>query len=289
MLKKIRQINFSEKLSLFKAFKEKYRLPFFISKVIFSCLVIFYVVTLIDWQKLVYIFYKINVGYFFVALLVTFLVSLIYNLRYLVILRKKGIGISFLNLYLINRFSNLVNFILPGGLGQETGRLIYISDKKVALATSIYDRLLGLLSIVLVLLVSALLIKIRVLYLIIIALVFIGVLLVNLYLMKIWKLNFFLPFILSVVYSIGLVLISFIEFKTVGYNISLLRLLFFASLVHLALMVPVSVNGYGLREYLWFIFLGVSIEFVVVYSLIGYIIGFILSLPGLVTIFKKKW
>jgi len=289
VLKKIRQINFSEKLSLFKAFKEKYRLPFFISKVIFSCLVIFYVVTLIDWQKLVYIFYKINVGYFFVALLVTFLVSLIYNLRYLVILRKKGIGISFLNLYLINRFSNLVNFILPGGLGQETGRLIYISDKKVALATSIYDRLLGLLSIVLVLLVSALLIKIRVLYLIIIALVFIGVLLVNLYLMKIWKLNFFLPFILSVVYSIGLVLISFIEFKTVGYNISLLRLLFFASLVHLALMVPVSVNGYGLREYLWFIFLGVSIEFVVVYSLIGYIIGFILSLPGLVTIFKKKW
>ena len=59
--------------------------------------------------------------------------------------------LNFIKFYLLNRAGNLMNFIVPGGAGQELSKLIVLKDirKKELLHIFLLDRLSGLFSLML--------------------------------------------------------------------------------------------------------------------------------------------
>lgn len=272
-----------------KVFLDKNKKIILYIKLVGSVFFLAYILSRLNFVALEEIFKHIDYLYLFLALALTFVVSLIYNLRYYYILLKEKSNPGFLNLYLINRFSNLINFILPGGLGQELGRLAYLKKKKVAVFSSVIDRVLGLLSLALVgvlgLIFSQKYLFPAILgFLILVAIIIVFAIQIK----KRTHYSIYRPLLLSIIYSLGLVLIAFFELKAVDSLVLFSELLIFVPLVSIALMLPISINGYGLREYLWVIMLGLPIETAVSYGLVGYIIGFLLSLPGLILVFDKR-
>jgi len=274
--------------SFLRGLNNKYKKYIQIIKAFVTVGFVAYILLHIDPHALVETFFDIDIRFFSLTLFVTFLTTLFYNLRYLDILDRFTIWVTFWRLYLINRLANLLNFFLPGGLGQEVGRLLYIQGKKKVFISSIIDRFVGLVSVVVTLLVSLYFVRIPLVYSAIIVLVGLFLAIVFIYGSRKLKLRLYKALFFSVIYTFLLVVMAFFQFRTVGLEVDFPQLLFFVSMVNIALMLPISIQGYGLREYLWFIFLAIPIESVLAYTLIGYVINLALSLPGLLILFEKK-
>jgi hypothetical protein len=260
----------------------------FVLKVAVSVFFIAYIVSRIDIELLIATFSKIDVGLFFCAFVVTFVATIFYNLRYSSILLSFDRCIPFWRLYVINRFSNLINFFLPGGIGQEVGRLACIEGRKKVVLSSLVDRFVGLFSLFLILIFSLFFIHVNFLYVLAICASAVASLVCFIYLQKRFCLKLIVSLVWSLVYSVLLVIMSFFQLKAVGIDVDFLYLLFLIPLLNLVLILPISVQGYGLREFFWFVVLGISSEKILAFTIIGYFINLILSLPGLWIIPVRK-
>ena len=267
----------------------KYKALFLFLKIAISVSFVIYVLSRTNFEGLSRAFSGINVGFLFLTVFITFLATIFYNLRYARILSLFDMHIPFWGLYVINRFSNLINFFLPGGVGQEIGRLSYIDGKKKVIASSLVDRFLGLLSLLILLLASVFFTSVgSTLYILLIILAFLAAAAGYWYVRTRFHLKMSLSLVWSLVYSFLLVVMAFFQFRTVGIELNFFHLLLWVPLLNIVLTLPISIQGYGLNEYLWLVFLAIPIENVLAYTLIGYSINLALSLPGLIIFFKKN-
>jgi glycosyltransferase 2 family protein len=280
--------SFQKIYSKYEELSKKYRRYLTILKILVSVLLVAYIITRVNIGDLSAIISNINAWFLVLTFLVTFIATIFFNLRYLTVLKKFDITISFGKLYLINRFSNLINFVLPGGIGQEIGRLLYIDGKNKVFISSLVDRFLGLVSIMVLLNISLLFMRIQLLYMLIIVIAGFLVIAAFFYLSRKLKQQLWDALAYSMVYTILLVIMSYFQFKALGVEIDIFTLLYYSLLINLALMLPISVQGYGIREYLWHVLLGLPLDTVLAYTLVGYFINFILSSPGLIILLRKK-
>ena len=273
----------------FEAIREKYKIPFLFLKIAISVSLVVYLVSKTNLKEIFRIFSGADVGFLLLTMLITFLATIFYNLRYVRVLSAFNKQIPFCEMYLINRFSNLINFFLPGGIGQEIGRLAYIDGKKKVIASSLVDRFLGLLSLLILLLASIFFTSVgSTLYLLLIILVFLAAAAGYWYVRTRFHLKMGLSLVWSLVYSFLLVVMAFFQFKAVGIEIDFLHLLFWVPLINLLLTLPISIQGYGLLEFFWFIVLSLLAEQVLAYTILGYLINFVLSIPGFVILLRGK-
>ena len=93
---------------------------------------------------------------------------------------------------------------------------------------------------------------------------------------------------ISVFYTIGLVCISYLSFRAVGVTGVFVNLFWIIPALSILLMLPLSINGIGLREYFLFYFLGISKELIIAYALLNYVIYIILCLPGMIYFLMSK-
>ena len=273
----------------FKGLSIKYKALFLFLKIVISVSFVIYVLSRTNFEGLSRAFSGINVGFLFLTVFITFLATIFYNLRYARILSLFDMHIPFWGLYVINRFSNLINFFLPGGVGQEIGRLSYIDGKKKVIASSLVDRFLGLLSLLILLLASVFFTSVgSTLYILLIILAFLAAAAGYWYVRTRFHLKMGLSLVWSLVYSFLLVVMAFFQFKAVGIEIDFLHLLFWVPLINLLLTLPISIQGYGLLEFFWFIVLSLLAEQVLAYTILGYLINFVLSIPGFVILLRGK-
>lgn len=277
-------------LNWWKSFSSRNRKFLFFLKLIFSALFVFLAFKKINISVLPELLKNINLTFAIVSLLITFLVSLIFVARIYILFKGKE-EISFIQQYFINRAGNFFNFFLFGNLGQELSRIKYYrTSKKDTILVSFIDRILGALSLITILIffnkpLSEMLgIKQGfVLLLILVALCF--SIFIIIYLarktntMAIQIIN---AFIVSMFYSIGLIFISFFVFKTLGVNNIFFNLFWVIPTLSILLMLPISVNGIGLRELFLISVLPIDSNLVIAYSLLDYIIFILLALPGVI-------
>ena len=100
--------------------------------------------------------------------------------------------------------------------------------------------------------------------------------------------SFLFSFFLSTVYSILLVFISKLTFKSVGVNVDIEKLMYIVPSISILTMLPISINGIGVREYLLNYLLDINIESIIAYTLIGYSIYLLLNFPGFFFIFRHR-
>lgn len=266
-------------------------------KILISITFVLLILDNIDINDTFHVIKNLDLYYSSSAMALTFLVSLLFVLRIYILFENK-LKNSFIGLYLINRAGNMFNFFLFGNVGQELARVMYIKDvnKKEILYISLFDRLLGLLSVMVILFFGVTFYNqignistsaIRAL----IVVLLISLIIIILYLMRYLKLNqstFLKSIGISLLYNIGLVCIAALSFRAVGVTGIFLDLFWVIPVLSILLMLPLSINGIGLREYFLLYILGLSKELIVSYAVLNYCIYIILCIPGLIYFLSSK-
>lgn len=282
-------MNISLLIEKYKTFAACHKKPFFVVRLAFSMVLLVFVLRKINIAEIPSLFGEVNPALALVALLVTFLISLLFVLR-IYLLFGHIEKLSFFEHYLVNRAGNFFNFFMIGNLGQEISRIRYYkTSKKNTIFVSLLDRLLGALSLLAILLFFG-----RRLWETLGVSFFLGMcILVAVILVFIYLVGYFskktgiktgrvnISFFISIFYSFGLVLIAFLSFKAVGVQNIFLDLIWVIPSLSILLMLPISINGIGVKEFFLIYTLSIDPHLVIMYSLLDYTIFIVLSLPGL--------
>lgn len=286
-------------------------------KISISLIIIFYLFSNINLNEVLSPLKEINIYYLFFAFLLCFLSLLIMTFKWHLIL-KKYIDIGKKNLFKIYWASDFINLFGLGSVGGEIYKMISLNDKKKALASSLFDKLLSFYWYILLgvsTLISSCIFKSIPLVLffgIIFYLVLIFITLqINLkrkniiqiipskkisnFLNKInlTSYDLILHSFLSFLFIINSALIYSLVFISTGLGFKFIELIIFVPILTIATSLPISFEGLGVREYL-FVELSkiilVNTELILLSSLIIGFIGLAYRLSGSISFifFRNK-
>lgn len=269
-----------------------------IAKVVFIAVALGYVFSKIDVPKMVLVFSQAN--YFLLLLaVVLFFVSKIFSAwRHKILLRSGGVPLSHAANYKLYWLGMFYNLFLPGGIGGDGYKVWWLQKNydvktKNMIGALLLDRLSGM---------HAVLVLIVLFFVFVPQLFvyqrFIGVLILPAYFAMWWILKLFFSTYLSTFTSISLLslllqgaqlLAAFLMLHAFGVDDSFTSYLLVFLISSLAIVLPLSVGGVGLRELVFLYgatFFALNVEISIALSLTVYLISAIISLPGIYSILR---
>lgn len=140
-------------------FKKKKLLNIF--KVIVSCLILFVVLSKIDWQKSFDTLRNANLWFLLFAILINSTNRLIINYKLFILLKVRGVNLGLWKLFNINMIGAFWATFLPSSLSADLVRGFYLlrtgSDKAITISSIVVDRVLGVFSLLTIALLGLLL------------------------------------------------------------------------------------------------------------------------------------
>lgn len=119
-------------------------------KVLFSGIVLFYIIQKVDWDKVNSNLIRADYFLFLTAFALNFLERAELTLKWNILIKVKKVIVSFKNLFLINLIGAFLGMFLPSSLGTDIVRGYYLTkndlDKSTSISSVFIDRLLGVLS-----------------------------------------------------------------------------------------------------------------------------------------------
>jgi len=262
-------------------------------KIIISLATLYFVFTKIQWNDVLDIYSKSNIGYLFIALVIFVISKTIAAFRLNLFLKSLNINISTkfnFKLYLLGMFYNL---FLPGGIGGD-GYKIYLLNKKFDTKLKkifwalFIDRISGVIALAIILLALAYFIDVSIIYQ-----QYVGILapiiLASFYFVIKLFFNYFIPIftrinILSLLVQLSQVVAVFFILKGIGCFDNTVEYLFIFLFSSIIAMLPISIGGIGAREITFLYgaqYLALDVNSSIALSLMFYFITAIVSLSGL--------
>ena len=269
-----------------------------IIKILFSFILLYFVLSQIDINKLLNILKTSNIFYLFIAFVFFNLSKIVSAIRLNYYFREIGINLSLkenLILYYIGMFYNL---FLPGGIGGD-GYKAYILNKKYKtkykklISALLFDRISGLVALLFLGGVLFLFSDFKILPLMIIA----GVGSVSIYFIFYFiskKLNKFLFYfkqttILGLIVQILQLISALFIIYALG-NMPIIDVLVLFLISSIVAVLPITIGGVGVRELTFlygFNYLGMSADSGVAFSFLFFIITMLSSLIGVSKMFAN--
>jgi uncharacterized membrane protein YbhN (UPF0104 family) len=269
-----------------------------IIKILFSFILLYFVLSQIDINKLLNILKTSNIFYLFIAFVFFNLSKIVSAIRLNYYFREIGINLSLkenLILYYIGMFYNL---FLPGGIGGD-GYKAYILNKKYKtkykklISALLFDRISGLVALLFLGGVLFLFSDFKILSLMIIA----GVGSVSIYFIFYFiskKLNKFLFYfkqttILGLIVQILQLISALFIIYALG-NMPIIDVLVLFLISSIVAVLPITIGGVGVRELTFlygFNYLGMSADSGVAFSFLFFIITMLSSLIGVSKMFAN--
>lgn len=304
---------------------------FFVFKLTFSVVAIYLIAKNVDWQVVSNHLSQASFGLLLFALVLNILERAELTLKWNILIKVKKVTIPFINLFNINLIGAFLGMFLPSSLGTDVVRGYYLtknnSDKLSSFSSVLIDRILGVLSLILVgslslymaknlitninpyLFILGGIIPFIVIYLLqknsVISLIEkyarkISIDKISKLLLKIhssiydYK-NFpkaiTSSFILSILVQITRVLTYYVIAIAFGIQFPFVYFLLFIPIIMLVIMLPVSIGGLGLKEgtfIAFFSLVGMSVESATIISFTNTFVNTIITLfGGIIYLFYK--
>ncbi|MCB9207155.1 MAG: flippase-like domain-containing protein [Ignavibacteriales bacterium] len=139
-------------------FNKKTALTFL--KVIVSILLISYIASKIDLEKALSNIEKANYYFLFLTIIFIFLERAQLTYKWNLLIRARGIEVSFWRLFIINAIGSFWGLFLPSSIGVDVAKSYYLiknsSEKSVSISSVFVDRILGVLALLVLTTVSLL-------------------------------------------------------------------------------------------------------------------------------------
>jgi glycosyltransferase 2 family protein len=267
-----------------------------------------------------------NPSFFVAALSIMTIEVLIANIRWRLVLKQLNLNISFIKALRYLWIGVFFNQALPSSIGGDAVRGYYLCKKELYSLTEatfgvVFDRLIGLLGLVLLVIftlplifdsVISLMTKWTILLVIISALLAISLsLLIDLIPNKLsqfkvingltkfsskgrsvlFSYNGMLSIIISITIHLSFVYAAWLLAKSLSIDISLNEILLIVPITNLLIALPISIAGWGVREGLFIAGLGymnVSADAALAFSILYGLLMLLVSIPGLVDWFLQK-
>lgn len=300
-----------------------------ILKIIITILLFFLIFRKIPFSSVKMNFISAKKLYLILSFFLFFIYYFFFTLRWAYLLNRTGIKIKKIKAYAYITISFFFNNFLPSAIGQDFVRSAYASKSEFskALGVSLMDRFLGFIGMLIlgILSIFSVIYRIRIIaifYLILILFLFFVFFLLTKKSMgrgiknKILKIKFlnlgdelkkfynvltgfkerkiilFNGIIFSIIIQIIITIINFLIFKSSGIDISFYNLLVLLPVITILSLIPITLNGLGLREFAYIYIFGlinVKGEDSLSVSLLFYIISVIASLfGGILFLFLKR-
>jgi len=292
-------------------------------KIIVSLGLLIFILTRLEWKKLIYEIKATNYFFLIPATLLYFIAILLSAYRWVIFLKLRGIQLSLLQalkFYLISIFAG--NFLPSGGL--DIVRALYAgrgSSVSVALAATFIDRLAGFYAILFYLILAAITLSMKAKTLL--KLTIIGILLLLAFNLLLFTKQFYtwvntikrtritIPIIkflnsiydfrsewpvilkmfpVSILIQLCFSLVPIVMSPGLNVKIPFLESLLLLPIINFVIMIPITVSGLGLREGAFIILYGdlIGREKSLLLSLFYYLTSIILSIIGWVLFLLDK-
>ena len=280
-----------------------------IIKAIISLGIIYFIASHLDIRKLVETFKVINPYLIISAFLINFLLLFVMTAKWEIIIRNIT-NLSYKALLPIYWASYFIGTFSFGTIGSEIYKLIYLENKKKVLLGSLSDNALSLFwySISAASFLSTLTISksfsSTVVFGVILNIILIEIVIFlneklgvisKIYNLRIVHKHFGehtlnskalrLHSLLSLVVILITSLTYYLVFISIGLSINIAYLIIFIPILKIGVSLPISVQGIGVREYLFLQFAGILLinnEAIIVVSFIIYTLGLVLGLSGII-------
>ncbi len=292
-------------------------------KIIVSLGLLIFILTRLEWKKLIYEIKATNYFFLIPATLLYFIAILLSAYRWVIFLKLRGIHLSLpqaLKFYLISIFAG--NFLPSGGL--DIVRALYAgrgSSVSVALAATFIDRLAGFYAILFYLILAAITLSMKAKTLL--KLTIIGILLLLAFNLLLFTKQFYtwvntikrtritIPIIkflnsiydfrsewpvilkmfpVSILIQLCFSLVPIVMSPGLNVKIPFLESILLLPIINFVIMIPITVSGLGLREGAFIILYGdlIGREKSLLLSLFYYLTSIILSIIGWVLFLLDK-
>ena len=292
-------------------------------KIIVSIGLLIFILTRLEWEKLIYEIKATNYFFLIPATLLYFIAILLSAYRWVIFLKLRGIYLSLLQalkFYLISIFAG--NFLPSGGL--DIVRALYAgrgSSVSVALAATFIDRLAGFYAILFYLILAAITLSMKAKTLL--KLTIIGILLLLAFNLLLFTKQFYtwvntikrtritIPIIkflnsiydfrsewpvilkmfpVSILIQLCFSLVPIVMSPGLNVKIPFLESILLLPIINFVIMIPITVSGLGLREGAFIILYGdlIGREKSLLLSLFYYLTSIILSIIGWVLFLLDK-
>lgn len=292
-------------------------------KIIVSLGLLIFILTRLEWKKLIYEIKATNYFFLIPATLLYFIAILLSAYRWVIFLKLRGIQLSLLQalkFYLISIFAG--NFLPSGGL--DIVRALYAgrgSSVSVALAATFIDRLAGFYAILFYLILAAITLSMKAKALL--KLTIIGILLLLAFNLLLFTKQFYtwvntikrtritIPIIkflnsiydfrsewpvilkmfpVSILIQLCFSLVPIVMSPGLNVKIPFLESILLLPIINFVIMIPITVSGLGLREGAFIILYGdlIGREKSLLLSLFYYLTSIILSIIGWVLFLLDK-
>jgi len=289
-------------------------------KIIFTIFLFYLIFRKVPLNSIKENFLYANKIYLFLAFIFFFLYYLFFAIRWAYLLNGAGIKINFIKAFIYIIISFFFNNVLPSAVGQDFVRSAFASKKDFTktLGVSLMDRFLGFLG-MLIIGITAFLSHYKNLKIISIFYLFLFLFLLFLYLiftnknigrglkdfiLRIKFLNlgeelrkfylalvsfkekkrmFLFGIILSIIIQFTITIINYIISKSINIELSFFNLLVILPAITVLSLIPITLNGLGLREFAYIYFfniININSEKALSLSLMFFIISVIASLIG---------
>jgi len=290
-----------------------------IIKFLISGIILIYVFFNIDFKEFFLLLKNIEYFYLIPAFLLLFVSLFLMVLKWIIIL-KKYIVIKLKRIFLIYWSSDFINIFGLGAIGGETYKMIAFENKKKALMTSLFDKILSFywyLALGSSFLLSYVILKntnitfVIFLGFCIYVLINLITLVLNYYRKKVIKKipikkirnilnkinltskNLIYHSLLSVLIIVNTALIYSLIFKSLSLKMMIVQLMIFIPILKIAVTLPISFEGLGVREFLFIKFasiVSINLELALLSSLIIYFLSMFYRFTGIIPFlfFNKK-
>lgn len=267
-------------------------------KVVFIVAALIYVFSKIDLQRMFAVFSHANYFLLFLAMLLFFFSKVISAWRHQLLLHTAHVRLSsWLNykLYWLGMFYNL---FFPGGIGGDGYKVWWLQKNfevktKPMVGALLLDRLSGMHAVLVLIIMFFVFIPQVIPYqqfvFLLIPIAYIALWFVITWFFGLYKNVFFRIAILSLCLQGAQLFAAFLMLEAFGVSGSYVAYLFVFLISSLAIVLPISIGGVGLRE-LVFLYgatlFALNSEISIALSLSVYVISIIISIPGVYSVFR---
>ncbi|MCA9459934.1 MAG: flippase-like domain-containing protein, partial [Nanoarchaeota archaeon] len=275
--------------------KKLKKIIFLILKLLISALILWGIFSNIEFSKVLSLFSQVSVFQIIILVLLNFLSFIFMVLKWRILLIKYS-SLSFKKLSSLYLASDFMNLFFLGVLGGEAYKVYYTKNRKASFFTSIFDRIYSfyiyfLISACFILsyLFQNYIVEISFLFLVILILDFNFYPFLYDYLIKTYKKLSFLKYVFiekkdmlkhffySFLYLLSVAFRFWFCFMVFGLNLNFYLIIALSSIVVIAISLPISIQGFGVREFIliWFssFFFGVGAEIALAVSFLFYLSG----------------
>jgi hypothetical protein len=296
----------------------------YIIKAIVSISLLTIIIVNINWDEVMKNFSSANYLFICAAVLLNIIERVELTYKWNLLIWARGVDISFIRLFLINSIGGFWGLFLPSSLGTDVVRGYYLvknnSEKSVSVSSVFVDRILGMLSLLLLAVISIFFagdllsglnidIYILALFIIVVFLLYLfqrdntAVFLEktfkrvknNKLFENIVKLNnsilkykkypkaLFFSFLITMLVQVTRVMTYYFIASAFNISVPIIYFFLFVPIIMLIIMIPVSIGGLGVREgtfIAFFTLVGMSINDAVVISFTNSFINTLITLSG---------